>query len=182
MLCAPRHNNAKEHCMRVGFPVIFIRNGVEHAGVTVTSSPKQEQIPHDPNQPLTSEQRFGELRCSIAFWDCEIRGWRQADNVPYLSIELEVPAEGDFYSEVGAPDPAERKAAAAEYAAQLAKATPEPIAAAEARSPDPVGFYAKSDGALDVELPSTSAELAVEESINEALLETSVDEQGESHG
>lgn len=131
--------------MRVGFPVIFIRNGKEYAGVTVTSSPKLEQVPTQTDRPLTRQQLFGELRCSIAFWDTEIRGWRQADDVPYLSIELAVPAEGDFYSEVGAPDPQERAAAAADAAERLARARAETpvtvegaLAAPEIRSPDPV--------------------------------------------
>lgn len=132
--------------MRVGFPVIFMRNGVEYAGVTVTSSAKQEQVPIGGDQ-LTRDQLFGELRCSIAYYDNTVRGWRQADNVPYLSIELPIPAEGDYYSEVGAPDPEERKAAAAAYAEQLAKAKP---------------------AAVD-ETRATSAELAVEEAIEESL-------------
>lgn len=140
--------------MRVGFPVIFMRNGVEHAGLTVTSSAKQEQVPIGGDQ-ITRDQLFGELRCSIAYWDCEVRGWRQADNVPYLSIELEVPAEGEYYSEVGAPDPQERAAAAAAYAEALRQGSPNQIDYVP--SPDPV------------EQPATSAELAVEEAIEESL-------------
>lgn len=109
--------------MRIGFPVIFMRNGVEYAGIVASSSPRRDQVPlEDLNSPLTREQRFNELRCAIAFWDTEVRGWRQADNVPYLAIDVPLPAEGDFYSEVGAPDPGERlelKDAQAKHAAQM---------------------------------------------------------------
>jgi hypothetical protein len=109
--------------MRVGFPVIFIRNGAEFAGIVATSSPRKDQVPiEDLNTPLTQEQRFNELRCSIAFYDLEVNGWKRADNVPYLSIDQEIPSEGDYYSEVGAPDAHERvvlREAQAKHAAQM---------------------------------------------------------------
>lgn len=164
--------------MRVGFPVIFIRDGVEHAGITVTSSAKQEQVPIG-GDAISRDQLFGELRCSVAFWDCEVRGWRQADNVPYLSIELEIPPSGDFYSEVGAPDPEERKAATAAYAEQVAKLRPAAVFDVTKLSDEeratlaqggsgPIVEVADPDFA-EVEPLATSAELATEAAIDDAL-------------
>lgn len=152
--------------MRVGYPVIFIRNGREFAGIVATSSPKDEQPPVDGSE-RTQAQALGELRCSIAFWDVEIRGWRQADDVPYLGIHLPVPAEGDFYSEAGAPDPQERAAEAADRDARMARLAGAELAADDPRrSPDPVD-----------EQPATSADRTLEESIDDSLDQEARDRQ-----
>lgn len=188
--------------MRIGFPVIFIRNGVEYAGLVVSSSPRKDQIPAepDPARPeLTREQRFNELRCSIAFWDSSPSqfgeggarlGWRQADNVCYLPIDEIIPLEGDFYSEVGAPDPGERfelKAAQAKHAAimeegrrafealpeeEKARLRAQNQARVELGGRNPPGEIAppeiRSPDPLD-ERPMTHAEVELEERIDDEL-------------
>lgn len=155
--------------MKVSYPVVFCRNAIEYAGLVCKSSPRDEQPPTDPTAELTHRQRLGELRCNIAYFDPTIAGWRIAENVRYISLDELVPPIGDVYYETGAPDPLERQQAYDVMQAKLARAKP-----ADDVTRSGLRAVAAGDGGAsgsDDERPSTSAELSLEESINEALLE-----------
>lgn len=187
--------------MKVSYPVVLCRNGVEYAAIVCKASPRDEQPPPDPTVELTQRQRLGELRCDLAFFDPVIRGWSVAENVRYISLDELVPAEGDVYYETGAPDPAERKIAYDDMQDRLARAKPteldQPARGLEAvAAGDGAAGLGRDVGGLgtggivDDERPATSAELAIEEDVNEAKLEGEggpasaelVERQGRAHG
>lgn len=147
--------------MRIAYPVIFCLNGVEHAATVIKSSPRDPQTV-DPNLNLTQRARLNELRVDVAYFDPEIRGWRVHEDVPYLSQEQLIPeSPSAVYYETGAPDPQERAANQQRYTQARGITEGAPIAGAQ------------HDRAivdeLEDERPSTSADLALEESIDEGL-------------
>lgn len=84
--------------MRVGYPIVFVRDRVEHAAVVCKQAPERGP----GGEPLK------DLVVDLAFYNPVTHTWSTVCDVSFLSADLKVPAVGDYFYETGAPDPAER--------------------------------------------------------------------------